>query len=381
MMKKRFKPIMKILAVIITVELLTILTLRSLISYEYAKLTRHPWKSGETTVTLSQDGTLKVSGVGRMKDYSYDVDFEEWAFDVTFRPRPESDYDIKSRCCYGYEEMQDGIWSYNGDSNPIFLMKPGYYYILLIRSPWAYKKKDAVSAVVIGDSVSHIGAAAFYGFRNLTSVTIGGGVTSIGDTAFTYCENLTTVTIPNGVKSIGRRAFAGCENLTSIAIPNSVTSIGEFAFNGCYNLKSITIGDSVKTIDNYAFTYSRLTSITIPNGVISIGQSAFAASELTSVTIPDNVEFVDAGAFWGCCDLERVTIGNGVAYIGPGAFRCCPKLRSIFFRNPKPPEIDGSFSNSDSVCFYVPAGSINAYRNAQKEAWGDKYKVKCIKSI
>ena len=47
--------------------------------------------------------------------------------------------------------------------------------------------------MVIGDSVTTIGYAAFYRCSGLTSVVIGDSVTTIGSSAFSYCSNLKTV--------------------------------------------------------------------------------------------------------------------------------------------------------------------------------------------
>ena len=97
------------------------------------------------------------------------------------------------------------------------------------------------SDVVIPDSVTRVGANAFYGDKILLSVVIPNGVTSIDHDAFYRCRNLTRVVIPDGVASIGENAFHGCENLTSIVIPDSVTSIGEDAFHDCTSLEHFVV--------------------------------------------------------------------------------------------------------------------------------------------
>ena len=100
-----------------------------------------------------------------------------------------------------------------------------YYYTSNNFRPWG----DATTAV-IDEGVTSIGDSAFQGCSSLTSITIPDGVTSIGVESFRDCSSLTSITIPDGVTSIGNFAFDGCSSLTSITIPDSVTSIGDNAF-------------------------------------------------------------------------------------------------------------------------------------------------------
>lgn len=72
---------------------------------------------------------------------------------------------------------------------------------------------DYIETVVIADTVTGIGEAAFAGLSKLKTVTIGDGVKTIGDNAFGMdgkgCYMLETVNIGSGVKSIGECIFAG----------------------------------------------------------------------------------------------------------------------------------------------------------------------------
>ena len=189
---------------------------------------------------------------------------------------------------------------------------------------------------IIPNSVTSIGAYAFYGCSNLASITIPNSVTSIGNNAFYGCASLTSITIPNSVISIGNYAFYGCYNLASITIPNSVTSIGNYAFYGCSKLTSITIPSSVTSIGNDVFHgCSKLASITIPSSVTSIGNYAFyGCSSLTSITIPNSVTSLGNYVFYNCSGLESITIPSSVTSIGNYAFSGCTNLTSITFDSP-----------------------------------------------
>ena len=256
-------------------------------------------ESDGLTWTLYEDGTLTISGTGKMKDY-------------------------------------------NSSDNP---------------SPVCNNSK--VKKIVIEEGVTSIGNSAFAYCRGLISITIPDSVTSIGEDAFSYCTSLTSITIPNSVTSIGSHAFSYCTSLTSITISDSVTSIGDFAFAGCSSLSSITIPDSVTSIGNGAFERCfSLTSITIPDSVTSIGKYAFSDCErLTNITISDSVTSIGAYAFQYCSRLTNITIPDSVTSIGEWAFRDCSSLTSITIPKSVTSIGNDAFYGCNNLTVYLESGS------------------------
>ena len=232
---------------------------------------------------------------------------------------------------------------------------PGYGYQ---GTPWYYQR-DKIKKVVIENGVTSIGQEAFFKCSSLTSVTIPNSVTSIEREAFCDCLGLTSVNIPNSVTSIGGNAFWGTKwynnqpdglvyagkvlycykgtmsSNTKIKINEGTTGIAGNAFWTCYGLTSIIIPNSVMSIGDHAFHYCKgLTSITIPNSVTSIGGYAFeGCSGLTSVTIPNSVTSIGAYAFYGCSSLTSVIIPNSVTKIYSETFYGCSSLTSIIVEN------------------------------------------------
>lgn len=278
---------------------------------------------------------------------------------------------------------------------------------------YAFYYCSGLTSFTIPNSVTSIGGMAFYGCSRLTSLTIPNSVTNIGERAFAECSRLTTITISSSVTSIGKFAFSGCSKLISITIPKSVTNIGEAVFSGCSNLTSIkveednpkydsrnncnaiietryntlhtgckntTVPNSVKNIGGYAFSgNSELISINIPNSVTSIGEYAFhSCSKLISITIPSSVTNIGGYAFTQCSSLISITIPNSVTSIGEKAFYGCSYLTSITCEAITPPAChrDCFFYVNKSIPVYVPANSINAYKD--DDEWMDFTNIQAI---
>ena len=220
----------------------------------------------------------------------------------------------------------DGTLTISGTDMP-------HYNSYQCNMPW-YSRRNEIQKVEIENGVTNIGNCAFYNCLNLTSISIPNTVTSIAEHVFMYCKKLTSVTIPNSVTSIGGEAFYDCSGLTSITIPNSVISIGAYAFVNCSGLTSITIPISLTRIEYMAFAgCSGLTSITIPNSVERIEQQAFLnCSSLTSITCeastPPNTAY---DAFAKVNNLIPVFVPeNSVsAYKGAGGWKYFENIQAI----------------------------------------------------
>ena len=303
-------------------------------------------KNGDSvTWKLTSDGTLTISGTGKMKDYgdNYGMSVAPWyvgssqvktviiedgvtsigdrAFDgctkLTRVVIPDSVTSI------GYSSFR-GCYSLPSVAIPDSVTSIG-------DSAFAYCK--VLTGITLSGSVTSIGSCAFQSCDSLTSVTMQNGVTDIGDNAFTYCKNLTSVTIPNSVKTIGTSAFYNCAGLTRVTIPGSVTRIEQDTFKGCSGLTSVTISAGVTSIESGAFRdCTSLTSVTIPGSVTSIEGYAFAyCSALTSLIIHDGTTSIGISAFMNCTSLGSVTIPRSVTDIGGYAFSSCRSLADVYY--------------------------------------------------
>ncbi len=186
------------------------------------------------------------------------------------------------------------------------------------------KYKGTVLDVVIpstieGYPVTAIGAEAFKNGNNaVTSVVIPDSVVSIGYRAINSCENLTSVTIGKGLTSIGDQAFAGAKHLESINVDEDNTTF--HVSGGCLietATKVLILGTtdavipsdgSVTNIKNHAFYNNRdITSIVIPDTVTKIQRYAFCSCRaLATVVLPSSVTTIEVNAFGDCRALTNV---------------------------------------------------------------------------
>jgi hypothetical protein len=191
--------------------------------------------------------------------------------------------------------------------------------------------------LVIPNSMTSIGLAAFQGDANISRLSIGNNVTSIGDYAFFGCGGMTgNLVISSGVTSIGKAAFSGCGRLTgNLVIPNGVTSIGDFAFNVCVGLTgNLVIPNSVTSIGGAAFQGCiGLNSITLPDALVGLNSYAcgmdlasgynistfkFQYFRFTNIDTADQITFAD-NFFGDSADIDLES--KGVKIYVPNSVR------------------------------------------------------------
>jgi len=214
------------------------------------------------TWTLSDDGTLTISGKGAMYD-STDAG--------TFRP----DWESCSR---------------------------------LIKS------------VIITDGVTNICENAFEAAYNLESISIPDSVLTIGIAAFNGCNKLESIRLPKNLKTIDQDTFFTCTGLKSVELNGKLEKISTNAFYFCTSLESINLPNSLKIIDCSAFRDCKsLKNIVLPDNLKIIGENAFDGTNLTFKSIPSKLELIGYDAF-NTCSIERVDIPASLKVIKGNPF-------------------------------------------------------------
>lgn len=130
---------------------------------------------------------------------------------------------------------------------------------------------DRMSSVILPETVTFIGEAAFHGCESLISISLPESITYIGYGAFEWCRSLSAITLPSGISSIEGCTFYGCGSLNSVILPDTLTYIGDDAFAYCDSLLSVTIPESVTFIDDDAFD-------DCPSLTLSVSKNSYAAT-------------------------------------------------------------------------------------------------------
>ena len=206
-------------------------------------------------------------------------------------------------------------------------------------------------------------------WNNMTKVEFTDYVESINNAIFSGCTNLKEVVISSGI-TMTKNTFGNCSSITDVITDSNVI------LHHCTSLTSCTLGSNVTNISNSGFSYcTSLTSITIPDSVTSIDKHAFyECSGLVRVNsningvfnIPDSVTSIGEYSFDGCSRLTSITIPSGVTFVGQGAFQVCPNLKSVIVNAITPPVTSRYLFPSSDFTIYVPAESVEVYKNA----WG-----------
>lgn len=268
------------------------------------------------TWKLNETGTLTVSGIGVMWDYT----FEDYKSSAPWDVKNIKSVVIKEGVTRIGSNAFHGCTSLANVELPNTLVEIGKYAFA----------GSVVYEMDIPESVTVIEEGAFSSMWKLRKVVLPSRISDIENMAF-YGSGLENISIPDSVKRIGRHSFDSCRNLTEVTIPNSVTEIETEAFYGCTQLTKVEISSNIEKLDGAVFkSCTKLNEIQIPSSVSRIEQDAFAnCTSLKKIEIPDSVTFVGNSAFYNCSSLEELKISSNVTEIEQFAFEKCKKLKSV----------------------------------------------------
>lgn len=174
---------------------------------------------------------------------------------------------------------------------------------LLEMGVWAFNECTALEEVDLGKGLASIGARAFRNCSALKKVNFG-NVEQIGKGAFSGCEALTDIVLPDSVLLIDESAFSDCTGLKTVDMGSSVRTIKQEAFLRCFSLESVKFSEALDTIDRDAFyNCTKLKEIKLNDGVTTIEFGAFGMIDDLKIQLPATLEKISEYAFSSSNDV------------------------------------------------------------------------------
>lgn len=152
-----------------------------------------------------------------------------------------------------------------------------------------------------------------------------------------------------------------------------------------YWISSVKNGEYITNEDGFCDEGMKtLKSVKLPSSIKAIQRNAFArAYNLTSINLPEGLEYLDFVSFRFCVSLEEIEFPSTLKSIGLWALTGMNALKTVHCKAVTPPTLEESFdwltdwsevrgaldisrfNTSPEATLYVPAGSIDAYRNSE----------------
>jgi len=243
----------------------------------------------------------------------------------------------------------------------------------------AFYDCDALTRVILPESITHIGKYAFAKCNFLQSVEFaeGSNLSVIGDCAFYECEGLTEIHFPAQLTQVCYAAFQRCASLTEILLPASVTHVGENAFYECSALTVYCVAQNAPStwnvwwnadfcpvvwncttapegVDGYAYTVIDGLRYAVKGEAATVARQPLHLAQ--SVVIPASITYngsvypvtkIADFAFAENAYIAEVSIPSSVTYVGENAFYRCVALTVYSQAEEQPTSWHENWNDSD----------------------------------
>jgi hypothetical protein len=271
--------------------------------------------NGELEYTLSEDGTLSITGKGSLSSSAW----SEYSQDIIAVYLDEG-------VCNFSESTFDGCSSLEAVTvnvdNPYYTSQDGVVFNKNMTTLIFYPEGKQDETYAIPDTVTTIGGYAFENVTALQEVTIPESVTYIGVVAFSGCSNLKSITVNNAFCQIeDRNTTLGDPDTTTIYGYDSSTA-QTYAEDYDYTFVSIGEEQTPTVSGEYTDWDDNLITWSLDNGVLTISGDGYArynpwyiyGSYIQKVVIGANIRDIGDTAFSECTNLTEITVEDGSAY-------------------------------------------------------------------
>ncbi len=224
-----------------------------------------------------------------------------------------------------------------------------------------------------GKPVTAIGAAAFFGQKELEFVELPETVKKIGNAAFSDTLRLHTVLLPDSVETLEEQSFAVCNGMKQIFLPAGVKTLANNALASDGVLEAIYVdvrNQDFTDVEGVLFTKDLQTLVSypaarvgesyrVPEGVRTIGPNAFQRNvHLKTVKLPDTLERIEDHGFYLCRELRTIEIPASVKTIGDYCFTKCLYLEELVLHEGLQTIGRAAFDNCMSIMYLTVPDSV-----------------------
>lgn len=333
--------------------------------------------------------SLAANSLKTLKICIKDPDNLEY-MDASFGNVQETDLIVPkgSKCIYQeYYPWMDfkSISEYDDGTEPVKPNKiitriDGIRYILANQhATIARQNKDLDGDIVIPETVTFEGNT--YTVTNFIEptniISWSSNYVTCENGAFQDCK-INSIKLPNTISVIGAGAFYGCDSLNHVDLPNSIIQIGAAAFANCGNISEIYLPETIKNLGSstrygfrsYVFgNCSALKKVNIPKDVTKIGIACFKGAGIETFIVSPEVNSLEEDCF----------SSNKLRY-----FKVCHQnLTDLSYT-------ESCFKDVSNIILLVPQGtsslykefypwkefkSIQEYKDENDESYFNAYKI------
>ena len=297
------------------------------------------------TVTIAPDGTLVVDYYYTRNSYSITLVTNGGESLTTITQKYQSSVTIPNATRTGYTF---GGWYTNKALTTEYTGTTISASNITLYAYWTEENKPGDFTY---SGTSDITISAYNGTSTtmwIPSYIGGAPVTTIPSSAFASKTTLTKIVVPDTVTSIGSAAFKGCSSLETLSIPfvgdkkHDANSTYKYPLGYIFGTSSYT--GSVAVNQDYLTTIS--------GESFSNTSKTYYIPESLKTVIVTGTDYIQYGAFYNCTKIEHVTLTQTTNVIGKRAFYNCSALKTLNST------VDGEFNIPADVktisyyCFY-----------------------------
>lgn len=212
-------------------------------------------------------------------------------------------------------------------------------------------------ATVTGYKPYNTGAqtVTFGAFGKTTTASVTNSSTFITKYGYGY----TVLNSTSKTASLTSTQLSNETGITKLYIPETIngykpTKLGDALFKDS-RVSYAYLPSNITEIGNNTFNNAKLTKVDVKASSISIGNNSFKNNS-TLTSFNGTINFIGAGAFYGCSNINNITLSNNIIAIDAETFFACTKLTSI--KLPSSLTLIGSkaFMNTGISSVTIPSG-------------------------